>query len=137
MSGERLDASSVVEILARGERVQVSLVAALQWHDARLSDDGTQIVSVNGPIRLADMTRYAWRREPMPRVHDLPAKWLHVVGGGRFAGELFAALAEDELVSLKGVTAESLCESLRILHEAHQRTVASALCYLRSKVVKP
>lgn len=120
------------DAMLAGEECEMRLAgSAMDWRKARMSDGCMMVFSEpygggpqhwwEPPWAYSALQSAQWRRAPKtPRVHELPARWRikrtaandeYARGQEQCAAELDAATREDELVSLKGVTAGELAEA--------------------------
>lgn len=145
MANDVMTWREALQAMLAGEEVE-QLSSAGIWHRTRMSAGGN-IKYLHGgtdwvsdPDASYELAARKWRRVPkVPRVHELPAQWKAEGEGLRttsycLAEELEASLREDELVSLKGISEESLNAVMRAAHGSH---ASGIMAFLRSKVVKP
>ncbi len=146
MSEGKLTWREALQAMMAGDEVERSFVNG--WQRMRMSEslqfwDGDKWHNERATFDY--LSTLEWRRVPKcPRVHELPAKWRGVKGSisetdwelrVETIHDLEAALRDDELVSLKGVTADEIVLAYRVSEEGHWAKFV--LDYLRSKVVKP
>jgi hypothetical protein len=143
MADEKLTWREALQVMLAGEEVERTFAGG--WLRMRMIfGDVPQIQFWTGSgwheenVSVSTLAACQWRRVPKtPRVHELPAMWrlTYATSHNHIADELEAALREDELVSLKGVTAEELRQAWN--NSCSMNFELFILDYLRKRAVKP
>jgi hypothetical protein len=136
---ETLTWREALQAMLAGEEVEQCNAAGV-WQRTRMLSNGAIEVRIGDcfewdPDSTRELALRQWRRvAKVPRVHELPAKWRNS-GAPLVASELEAALRNDELVSLKGVTAVEV-EHAWYANERVANAFHFALNYLRERAKK-
>ncbi len=143
MSEEKLTWREVQDAWERGEETATGeIYFRLQGEELQSRKPGVSWERNSSAFTW--LRRQEWRRAPKtPRVHELPERWRQHVSDRALelatlrccANELEAALRDDELVSLKGVTAVEV-EHAWYANERVANAFHFALNYLRERAKK-